>query len=91
MATRGGQPGNTNGTKGKLWLEALNRHVTQNPQALRAAASAIFKKAEEGDIAAIKEIGDRLDGKAVQAVEMSGDLNFSFHEVLIKARERAGS
>lgn len=39
---------------------------------LRAVADALVNKAMSGDVSAIKEIGDRLDGKAMQQVEMSG-------------------
>ena len=40
---------------------------------LRAVADALVKKAMEGDVAAIREIGDRLDGKVPQALEHTGD------------------
>jgi hypothetical protein len=36
---------------------------------LRIIADKLVEKAEQGDIQAIREIGDRLDGKAVQAIE----------------------
>jgi hypothetical protein len=35
-------------------------------------AEKLAEKAEQGDIQAIREIGDRLDGKAVQAIERGG-------------------
>ena len=34
----------------------------------RQVANALYAKAEDGDIAAIKELGDRLDGKAMQEI-----------------------
>ena len=34
-------------------------------------ANKLYQKAEEGDMSAIKELGDRLDGKALQ--EIGGD------------------
>lgn len=37
---------------------------------LRAVADALVTKAMSGDIPAIKEIADRLDGKAVQQIDM---------------------
>ena len=40
---------------------------------LRAVADALVKKAMEGDVAAIREIGDRLDGKVPQALAHTGD------------------
>ena len=35
----------------------------------RVIAEKLAEKAEQGDIQAIREVGDRLDGKAVQAIE----------------------
>lgn len=40
---------------------------------LRAVADALVSKAMAGDVPAIREIGDRLDGKVMQQVELSGD------------------
>lgn len=40
---------------------------------LRAVADALVAKAISGDVPAIREIGDRLDGKVMQQVELSGD------------------
>lgn len=39
---------------------------------LRAVAEALVEKAISGDVPAIREIADRLDGKASQAIEHSG-------------------
>jgi 1,6-anhydro-N-acetylmuramate kinase len=36
---------------------------------LRIICEKLAEKAEQGDIQAIREVGDRLDGKAVQAIE----------------------
>lgn len=36
---------------------------------LRRIAEALLAKAEEGDLAAIKELGDRLDGKPAQTIQ----------------------
>jgi hypothetical protein len=54
----------------KLWREALRRAVLkriEKSQRLDRIAEAVAAKAEEGDIIAAKEIGDRLDGKVPQA------------------------
>ena len=40
---------------------------------LRRVADKCFEAAEDGDVSAIKEIGDRLDGKAVQPVQGTDD------------------
>lgn len=70
---RGGQPGNKNATKNKLWAEALNRALlAEDGKKLRALADRLIARAQEGDVTALKEIGDRIDGKSTQAVEHSG-------------------
>ena len=40
---------------------------------LRAVAEALVDKALTGDVPAIRELGDRLDGKVMQQLELSGD------------------
>ena len=40
-------------------------------KALRVMARSLVKRGLDGDVAAMKEMGDRLDGKAVQAVEIA--------------------
>jgi hypothetical protein len=44
-----------------------------NPHRLRAIAERLIEKAEQGDLQAIREIADRLDGKPAQAIER-GDM-----------------
>lgn len=75
--------GNQNGRKGK-WAEALARAVeVEDPIARRrrldAIAERLLQKAEEGDIQAIKELGDRLDGKPGQALTIGGDQDAPLH------------
>ena len=64
--SRGGQPGNKNGTKNKPFLDALRKSIAQNPQKLRNAADKVLDKAEEGEPWAVNFLADRTDGKAVQ-------------------------
>ena len=73
----GAAVGNQNARKGK-WADALNRAVEVEDPATRrrrldAIADKLIEKAEQGDIQAMKELGDRLDGKAAQAVTVAGD------------------
>lgn len=73
MAERGGQVGNKNASKNKLWAETINRALlAEDGRKLRALADRLIDKALEGDVTALKEIGDRMDGKSVQAIEASG-------------------
>jgi hypothetical protein len=66
---KGGQPGNTNATKSKPWADAIRRAVVQNNgEKLNRLADKLIACALEGDMAAMREIGDRLDGKAAQVI-----------------------
>ena len=43
-------------------------------KALRDIADALIAKAKEGDVSAIKEVGDRLDGKVPQVIGGDSEL-----------------
>jgi hypothetical protein len=67
--------GNTHSSKiNRLMNETLKRILIQN-EGLRARtiAEALVTKAEDGDVPAIKEVFDRVDGKVVQENKISGD------------------
>lgn len=63
----------------KIWRDAIHRAVKRklegkgDPQALDKLADALVAKGLEGDVSALKEIGDRLDGKPKQQIEHSGE------------------
>jgi hypothetical protein len=44
--------------------------LRSNPLAPRRISAKFVEKAEEGDLAAIREIADRLDGKPVPAIDI---------------------
>ncbi len=70
--------GNQNARKGKSWLDALKAEIAIDDGArLQKAACQLLNKAAEGDLAAIKELADRLDGKAVQANTLTAQLETS--------------
>jgi hypothetical protein len=50
----------------------LRRVTTQNPERLETIVGKLLEEAENGNMVAIKELFDRLDGRAVQATEISG-------------------
>ena len=67
-------PGNRKAEK--LWRDAIMRAVKRSegkgdPKALERLADKIVQMALDGDMAAIKEIGDRLDGRATQPIEVN--------------------
>lgn len=64
--------GNTNGKKeNRLWADAIRKKVIQG-KSLDKLAAKLVQMAEEGDMSALKELGDRLDGKAKQQIEATG-------------------
>lgn len=86
MAERGGQPGNNNASKGRPWRDAIGRALAKKSrveqiEALDVIAEKVVDAAlagpshEKGDpwLSAIHELADRLDGKAAQQIQLSGD------------------
>jgi len=68
----GGAPiGNQNGAKGRRWAGAIADRI-EAMQAMEKLAAVLIDKALEGDMQALKEIGDRMDGKAKQQTELTG-------------------
>lgn len=71
----GGAPiGNQNAKKNKPWADALNRALlAEDGRKLRALADKLVDRALEGDVTALKEIGDRIDGKPAQIIQGDAD------------------
>lgn len=73
------QPGNQlakNRTSPKEFANALRLAIKDtdgDKLKLRLVAEALIEKALEGDVPAIREIADRLDGKVPQGVAVDGD------------------
>ena len=69
--------GNQNARKeNRLWGETIRRAVAQNDSVkLRGLADKLIELAAAGDVSALREIGDRLDGKPAQQLQLSGDEN----------------
>jgi hypothetical protein len=71
--------GNQNAAKGRVWRAAIERALAarsrvDQKEALDRIAEALIVKAQEGDLTAIKELGDRLDGKAHQSMDVQADV-----------------
>lgn len=61
----------------KPFRDALRMEIAEaggDKKRLRVVARSLLDKAETGDVPAIKEVADRLDGKVAQAVEHSGSV-----------------
>ncbi len=70
---RGGQPGNQNASKGKPWAQAIERALAKRSKgemvaALDDLAEKLLVQCDQGEMTALKELGDRLDGKAAQPI-----------------------
>ncbi len=66
------QPGNTLGRNKGRFAGALRRHFAQNPEDLRLAVAQLVSKAKDGDVTALRELADRMDGKPKQSTEHTG-------------------
>ena len=74
---QGGAPkGNTNSANHRLWAEAIKRAIARRgpglTEGLNKLANKFLDAVENGDVD-FKELGDRLDGKAAQAVDLNVD------------------
>lgn len=75
----GAPVGNRNAAKAKVWHAAIMRALERRKpadermQAIDELADKLLDLVAQGDLAALKEFGDRLDGKPAQAVTVAGD------------------
>ena len=77
----GAPVGNKNAANAKVWRAAIERALDARGAgdrrvALNTLAAKLLDKCEEGDLGALKELGDRLDGKAKETsdINVSGTL-----------------
>ncbi len=78
MALRGGQPGNHNAGKTKPWLASINRALAartlkEQKDALDTLAEKLIDMCSAGDLEALKELGNRLDGRPHQTLDANLD------------------
>jgi hypothetical protein len=77
MAATGGQPGNQNAKKAKLWESALKRSLARAEgsvdKGLDKLADICVNEALNGDKDARTEIACRIDGKPAQSLTVGGD------------------
>jgi hypothetical protein len=74
MAFTKGKSGNAGGKRNTtLFLDALTMEINkdQDRKRLRMIASKLLDMAEDGDIQAIKEVANRLDGTPAQTVDLN--------------------
>jgi hypothetical protein len=69
----GAPVGNKNATRAKQWQLAIERALdkrgaSNRTEALDALAEKLLQQCDAGDMTALKELGDRLDGKPAQTI-----------------------
>lgn len=74
----GAPTGNNNAAKAKVWTAAIeralaNRSRIDQKDALDALAEKLLAKCDEADLGALRELGDRLEGKPGQAIDLGSD------------------
>lgn len=70
MANRGGQEGNMNAAKGRMFYAELRKVFIQNPERLRNVAEGLISAAEAREPWAVRELLDRMDGKPIQVNQL---------------------
>ena len=63
----GAPVGNSNASKSRLFYDALRKNLVQNPARVQTVVENLISAAEANEMWAIRELIDRVDGKAVQA------------------------
>lgn len=71
--------GNQNAAKGNRWSTAIdaalaNRSRKDQVDALEKLADKLIELGLAGDLSALKELGDRIDGKVAASLALSGSL-----------------
>ena len=92
---RGAPKGNQNGRKAKLWTQAITnalkkRSASERMEELEAIANKLIDAAKDGHLPSIQEIGNRLEGKVAQSLEIDdkrdNEVDFSDGELADIAR-----
>jgi len=89
----GAPRGNRNSsTEKRLFADAVRRlAVQQDGRELRAVVESLFTSAKSGEVPAIKEIADRLDGKVPQGIVGADGGPVQIQDVpWLKGRDLAG-
>lgn len=96
MSTGGAPKGNQNARKAKIWADAIRRAVARRANGdlnggLDSLADKLVQSAASGDQWALKELGDRIDGKVPQGI-IGGDPDdapVKIEQILIRAVDAA--
>lgn len=70
--------GNNNAAKAKVWSDAIRRAIARasgdGRKIIDDAADSLVAQALLGDVPALKELGDRVEGKVAQPIGGTDDL-----------------
>lgn len=71
--------GNKFGTKARIWTQAIERALSKRSkadqmEAIDALAEKLLSLCDAGDLQALKEFGDRVEGKPVATVDARADV-----------------
>jgi hypothetical protein len=92
----GGQPGNQNARKGRMWTEAIkralqseaSRHGETLEERMSWYAAKLLETCASEDLAirlsALKELGDRIEGKVKPAPEEAENMARTLTEILLE-------
>ena len=69
----GAPKGNKNAARGKIWSDAIIRALAKRSrvtarEAIDDLAEKLLEQCDEGNMIALKEVGDRLEGKPAQTL-----------------------
>lgn len=83
----GAPVGNTNASKKTRFIsDAIKRKLTQDPERAARIAEKVLVEAENGNLAAFKELMDRTEGKAPQPIVGDDESDpISIKELVIRA------
>lgn len=86
--------GNNNAAKAKQWSAAIQRAIAKRSKvegqlAIDDLAEKLLLACDKGEIGALRELGDRLEGRPAQALTIGGDagspLEHKMEVVLVRA------
>ena len=71
-------PGNQYAAKERVWTAAINKALEKRSalgrmEALADLAEKLLDQCSEGNLVALRELGDRLEGKPGQSMTLGGD------------------
>lgn len=71
--------GNKYGTKARIWSQAIERALSKRSRvdqmdAIDALAEKLLTLCDQGDLQALKEFGDRIEGKPTTVIDAQADV-----------------